>query len=747
MVWSVSMPRIALRATALAMAMGVQGLFSAAAFAAAEPLSPGDGPRAAAQAYFAYLSEWVPGMVRPLEFPDDSAGGATACDSRLPPRTHAIVIGASSAGAPFGDLSGPQNDVALLATSLSSRGVEDRHLHVLSGGGAGRHEAMDAFATVLSDVNCGDRLLFYFGGNAARAEDLIGAVIPPALRDRFAGTTIHDIWESDFSNQTHVATAAMRWARRNDLFLALDGAGDGVLQVIGSDDLSNFVTLLRNRLVDVAVILDTSYASAADLAVRQQRAGEHRLWTMETGGDETEFTPEIARYHAVALRPNHGNFAALYSSIGDSHSVELGFDNADGTRTMYGVFTLRLANAIQNRQSLTVRTLAESLRLATGVATRDQRHRVEASDPEMALFSDGSIDLPPTDPITITEPTPKRGATVVDRQEVRIAGRVDWSTPARAVLVDGKIANLVADGSFSLTVPLRSGLNTIEVVALTRDGRTHERRLEFVFEGDKKALEGDGTRYAVVIANQNYTPDTGFASLVTPFADVDALTEILNTGYGFRTEALLPTGQTVPLVLKDASRRDIETVLYQVGLVAGEKDTVLIYFAGHGIYEEKTTIAFWVPTDAVAGVPISYLSASTIVEAVQRMQANNVLVISDSCFSGALMRGGGAPEEQVSAAERTQAMLRLAQRRTRVLISSGNNEPVEDLGGVGHSVFARALLTGLRQMEHEAFSARELFDDYVLPMVIGRSDQEPQYRPIERSGHEGGDIVFVRSDG
>jgi uncharacterized caspase-like protein len=171
---------------------------------------------------------------------------------------------------------------------------------------------------------------------------------------------------------------------------------------------------------------------------------------------------------------------------------------------------------------------------------------------------------------------------------------------------------------------------------------------------------------------------------------------------------------------------------------------VLIYYAGHGIFEEKTTIAFWVPSDAEAGVPISYLSASTIAEAVQRMQANKVVIISDSCFSGALLRGGGEQAPKISDADRERALLTLAQRRTRILISSGNNEPVEDRGGKGHSIFAQALLTGLEDMPHESFSARELYDGYLLPLVVGNADQEPQYRPIERAGHEGGDMVFVR---
>jgi hypothetical protein len=90
-------------------------------------------------------------------------------------------------------------------------------------------------------------------------------------------------------------------------------------------------------------------------------------------------------------------------------------------------------------------------------------------------------------------------------------------------------------------------------------------------------------------------------------------------------------------------------------------------------------------------------------------------------------------------------MLKLQSRRSRIVITSGNNEPVQDLGGQGHSVFARALITGLEQMDHEAFSARELFDDFIIRQVSANADQEPQYRPLEKVGHEGGDFVFVKA--
>lgn len=231
--------------------------------------------------------------------------------------------------------------------------------------------------------------------------------------------------------------------------------------------------------------------------------------------------------------------------------------------------------------------------------------------------------------------------------------------------------------------------------------------------------------------------------LETPFADVDALAGLLTEKFGYVTEATFD-GRPIPLILKDASGSQIADLLFQVSQFAGDADSVLIYYAGHGIYEQVTGAAFWVPADARAGYPPSYFDPDNLSKALTRIQAGNVLVISDSCYSGQLLRGDGAAE-RIRGEDRMLALQRLSDRRSRILITSGGNEPVADTGGGGHSVFARALLTGLEKLEEDAFSARELFDDYIVPMVFGRAAQEPQYRAIEKSGHEGGDVVFVRS--
>src|SRR5918912_3927707 len=94
--------------------------------------------------------------------------------------------------------------------------------------------------------------------------------------------------------------------------------------------------------------------------------------------------------------------------------------------------------------------------------------------------------------------------------------------------------------------------------------------------------------------------------------------------------------------------------------------------------------------------------------------------------------------------EREQFIQRMAAGRSRTLMASGGNEPVADSGGSGHSVFAAALLRGLREMDKGQFTANELFRYYVEEAVAGRAEQTPEYNPLRNSGHESGDFVFVK---
>jgi hypothetical protein len=119
-----------------------------------------------------------------------------------------------------------------------------------------------------------------------------------------------------------------------------------------------------------------------------------------------------------------------------------------------------------------------------------------------------------------------------------------------------------------------------------------------------------------------------------------------------------------------------------------------------------------------------------------------MLIVSDSCYSGAISRdlNLGTPE----AAVRARFLQKMMAGKSRTLMSSGGNEPVSDDGGSGHSVFARAFLVGLNELDKSAFTASELFRDFILERVAGGARQTPEYSPLRNSGHESGDFVFVR---
>ncbi len=87
---------------------------------------------------------------------------------------------------------------------------------------------------------------------------------------------------------------------------------------------------------------------------------------------------------------------------------------------------------------------------------------------------------------------------------------------------------------------------------------------------------------------------------------------------------------------------------------------------------------------------------------------------------------------------------RIAEKRARVVLSSGGLEPVADSGGGKHSVFAAQFLKALHNNE-DVLDGTQLFEK-VRQTVVLNADQTPEYSDIRRAGHEGDDFLFVRKD-
>ena len=84
---------------------------------------------------------------------------------------------------------------------------------------------------------------------------------------------------------------------------------------------------------------------------------------------------------------------------------------------------------------------------------------------------------------------------------------------------------------------------------------------------------------------------------------------------------------------------------------------------------------------------------------------------------------------------------RLIDKQSRKIMASGGIEQVMDGGGGKHSVFAKELLSALK--ENTSYLETYSLFDTVRKKVIPNSPQTPEYEIIFMGGDDGGEFVFV----
>lgn len=232
-----------------------------------------------------------------------------------------------------------------------------------------------------------------------------------------------------------------------------------------------------------------------------------------------------------------------------------------------------------------------------------------------------------------------------------------------------------------------------------------------------------GRYHALLIGNNGYRH---LPRLASAQSDVRAIAQVLQQQYGFDVK-----------ILENASRDDVLLALEGYRHTLTDRDNLLIYYAGHGWLDEEADEGYWLPVDATSDSSINWIPNATLTSAFKAIHAKHVLVVADSCYSGKLTRG-------IAVRNRTPDYLtRMASKRARMVISSGGLEPVLDGGGASgeHSVFATAFLDALRENQ-DIVDTTSLFSR-IRREVMLHADQTPELADIRKSGHEGGDFLFV----
>lgn len=135
--------------------------------------------------------------------------------------------------------------------------------------------------------------------------------------------------------------------------------------------------------------------------------------------------------------------------------------------------------------------------------------------------------------------------------------------------------------------------------------------------------------------------------------------------------------------------------------------SIIIYYAGHGAPDEKTSKAYLVPSDAYSLNDKACYSLDNFYQELGRLKANSVKVFMDACFSGT-----GRTEEMLAKGGRSvKAVPKKASVTGNVVVISAtaSDQTAWHYKQQGHGLFTYCLLKKLKQTGGEA-SMGELCD-------------------------------------
>lgn len=342
--------------------------------------------------------------------------------------------------------------------------------------------------------------------------------------------------------------------------------------------------------------------------------------------------------------------------------------------------------------------------------------------------------------ITILSPDVKRSLkAVVKEAQLTVVGQATDQSGIASVTVNGIAARLNAQGNFSADLLLKPGENQITVAALDTLGNKGTERFMLQRQSDTVtvpvaaplSVAKTGKNYALLIGINQYQQ---IPKLQTAVHDAQEVARVLEEQYGFSTTLLLDEKATRSAIIKE---------LNSIKNRLATNDRLLIYYAGHGWNDKETETSYWLPVDSEQNDPTNWLEAKTVTDQLKRSQARQILVVADSCYSGTISRAFD-PRLSSQGGTRENFLHKLMEKPSRILIASGGNEPVNDSGGSGHSIFADVFLRALQKPFERRFTAEELMTRQIKEAVAGRSSQTPEYKIIRNSGHDGGDFVFEK---
>lgn len=266
---------------------------------------------------------------------------------------------------------------------------------------------------------------------------------------------------------------------------------------------------------------------------------------------------------------------------------------------------------------------------------------------------------------------------------------------------------------------------TREVAAVSPESETRAAYGDAAIAVELSAALSNAKYYSLFIAVNNYK-DPGINDLDNPANDAKRLYELLTQEYTFKPE--------LAKFLTDPTQHQIIESLDELSQKLTSADNLLIFYAGHGLFDQQLGNGYWLPSDATPKNRANWLSNSLLRDYIRGIPAKHTLLIADACFSGGIFKVRDA------FAGIAQSEYELYKLPSRKAMTSGAMKTVPD-----KSVFLDYLTKRLRENTKPFLSSEVLFANFKSAVINNSPNhQVPQFGEIHETGDEGGDFIFIR---
>jgi hypothetical protein len=308
--------------------------------------------------------------------------------------------------------------------------------------------------------------------------------------------------------------------------------------------------------------------------------------------------------------------------------------------------------------------------------------------------------------------------------KVDVEFRVYDGSGIKSVTINGRER---MDGSSKDSVKFHADFySDEEIFVKATDNNNNVNNRNFIVKASVAVAGAKATRkyVALLLAVDEYD-DPAFQSLSGPISDATSLKAILMRKYGFEEANIT--------FLKNPKHEDLETVFETMRDKVTGEDLLLIFYAGHGTFDDQSQIGYWLPSDATKSSRLNWYRNSALVENIGAIHSKHTLLIADACFSGGIFKTRSVNNASAEISS-------LMKRTSRKAMTSGRLNPVPD-----RSVFMKYLLKTLEENENKFLPSEDLYDMVKMAMKTN-TDTKPEYGEIKNTGDEGGNFVFIQNN-